>query len=179
MRRRFPALDVRQKNVLLRLVEMMNLIDEQDRLLPGCAEPIRGRGEHAAHFGDIAFHAADPNKFCVRHLGDDARQRGLSSAGRPVRKSPRASDRLRSRDAKVCPARECVPGRQIPRASAAASAWRAAQRGLQFQSPALPRIDPAREKLRRAREAGNRCLLRAIVLHCADKHIAACAANAR
>ena len=63
---------------------MMNLIDEQDRLLPRCAEPICGRREHAAHFGDIAFHAADPNKFRVRHLGDDARQRGLSAAGRPI-----------------------------------------------------------------------------------------------
>jgi hypothetical protein len=52
--------------------------------LPRCAEPIRGRGKHSAHFGDIAFHAADPNKFCVRHLRDDARQRGFSAAGRPV-----------------------------------------------------------------------------------------------
>jgi hypothetical protein len=63
---------------------MMNLIDEQDRLLPRCAETIRGRRKHAAHFGNIAFHAADPDKFCVRHLGDDARQRRLSAAGRPV-----------------------------------------------------------------------------------------------
>src|SRR4029077_7130619 len=75
---------VRQKNVLLRLIEMMNLIDKQDRLLPRCAEPIGGRREHAAHFGDIAFHAADSNKFCVRHLRDDVRQRRLSAAGRPV-----------------------------------------------------------------------------------------------
>ena len=34
--------------------------------------------------------------------------------------------------------------------------WRAARRCLQFQSRVLPRIGPAREKLRRAREAGNR-----------------------
>jgi hypothetical protein len=63
----------------------MNLIDEQDRLLPRRVEPIGGSGKHAAHFGNIAFHAADPNKFCVRHLGDDARQRRLSAARRSVK----------------------------------------------------------------------------------------------
>jgi hypothetical protein len=62
----------------------MDLIHEQDRLLPRCAEPIGGRGKHAAHFGNIAFHAADPNKFGVRHLRDDARQRRLSAAGRAI-----------------------------------------------------------------------------------------------
>jgi nucleotide-binding universal stress UspA family protein len=67
-----------------------------------------------------------------------------------------ADDRLRSPDAKVCQGQEYVPGRRILRASAAASVLRAAQQCLQFQSPALPRIGPAREKLRRAREAGNR-----------------------
>jgi hypothetical protein len=63
---------------------MMNLIHEQDRLFSRCAEPIRGRGKHAAHFGNIAFHAADPNKFRMRHLSDDTCKRGLSAARRPV-----------------------------------------------------------------------------------------------
>src|SRR5437016_13604023 len=45
------TLNVRQKNVLLRLVEMMDLIDEQDRLLPRCAEAIRRRSDDAAPFG--------------------------------------------------------------------------------------------------------------------------------
>ena len=63
---------------------MMNLIDEQDRLLTRCAEPICGRGKHTPHFGNIAFHAADPNKFRMRHLGDHTRQRGLSAAGRSI-----------------------------------------------------------------------------------------------
>ena len=134
---------------------MMNLIDEQDRLLPRCTETIRGRRKHAAHFGDVTFHAADPNKFRACHLGDDARQCGLAAAGWPV-KSPRADDQLRSPDVKECLAEERVPGRQIPRATLAASASRAAQRCPQFQSPALPRIGPAREKLRRATDASNR-----------------------
>src|SRR4051812_32985131 len=57
------SFDIRQKNVLLRFIEMMNLIHEQDRLFSRCAEPIGGRGKHAAHFGNITLHSADPNKF--------------------------------------------------------------------------------------------------------------------
>jgi hypothetical protein len=67
------CLDVRQENVLLRLVEMMNFINKQDRLSPGRAQTIHGCGDDPAHFGDIAFHAADPGEFCVRHLRNDAR----------------------------------------------------------------------------------------------------------
>ena len=81
--RRVPALDVGQENVLLRLVEMMNLINEQDRLLPGRAQAIRGRSDDAAHFGDVAFHAADPDEFRVRHLRDDVGERGFAAAGWP------------------------------------------------------------------------------------------------
>src|SRR5439155_16260975 len=67
------SFDIGQKDVLLRLVEMMNLINKEDRLLPGCAETITGRGEHPAHFGDVAFHPANPNKFGMGHLRDHAR----------------------------------------------------------------------------------------------------------
>src|SRR4029453_10129719 len=74
--------DVGQKNVLLRFVEMMDLIDEQDRLLPGRAEAIRRRSDDATHFRDIAFHATDSNESCVSFLGNDAGKRGLSAAGR-------------------------------------------------------------------------------------------------
>ena len=76
-----PSFDVRQKDVLLRFIEMMDLIDEQDRLLPRRTEAIRRRSDHAAHFGDVAFHAADANEFRVRHLRNDPRQGGLAAAG--------------------------------------------------------------------------------------------------
>src|SRR6516165_4279248 len=52
-----------QKNVLLRLVEMMDLINEQDCPLPRCLETIRRSSDHAAHFGHVTFHAADSNEF--------------------------------------------------------------------------------------------------------------------
>src|SRR5437773_10431741 len=40
------SFDVGQQNVLLRLIKMMDLIDEQNRLLPGCAEAIGGGCEN-------------------------------------------------------------------------------------------------------------------------------------
>src|SRR5882762_4531682 len=67
-----PCLDVGQESVLLCLVEMMDLINEQDRLLPGRAQTIHGRSNDPAHLGDITFHAADPDEFCVRHLCNDS-----------------------------------------------------------------------------------------------------------
>src|SRR6266496_6615452 len=76
------SLNVRQKNVLLRFVEMMDLINKQNRLLSRSAEAIRGRSDDATHFCDVTFHAADSNKFCVSYLGNDAGKRGLSAAGR-------------------------------------------------------------------------------------------------
>src|SRR4030095_1151599 len=77
-----PCLDVRQKNVLLCLVEMVDLINEQDRLSPGRTQTICGGGDDATHFGDIAFYTADPNEFCMCHVGDDSGQCGLTAARR-------------------------------------------------------------------------------------------------
>src|SRR6266480_6719394 len=60
----------------------------------------------------------------------------------------KANDRLQSRVAAIYQARECVPGRQIRRASAGACAWPAAQhcsRSPDRQLP-FPRRDRAREK---------------------------------
>jgi len=77
-----PGLDVWQENVLLCLVEMMDLINEQDCLSPGRAQTIHGCSDDSAHLGDIAFHAADPDEFCVRHLRNDPGQGGLAGARR-------------------------------------------------------------------------------------------------
>ena len=67
------TLNIGQKNVLLCLVKVVDLINEQDRPLSRSAEAIRRRGDYSAHFGDVAFHAADSNEFRVRHLRDDPR----------------------------------------------------------------------------------------------------------
>src|SRR5436190_891279 len=75
-----PCLHVRQENVLLRLVEMMDFINEQDCLSPGCSQTIHGRGNDTAHLGDITFYAADPDEFRVRHFRNDPSQGGLAGA---------------------------------------------------------------------------------------------------
>src|SRR6266498_1157436 len=70
------------------------------------------------------------------------------------RKSLTAGDPLQLPDVKVFPARECVPGRQIRRATAVASAWRAA-RHYQWQRTCpvlLWQKGHARKKIQPGRE---------------------------
>src|SRR6266700_1350352 len=74
------SLNVRQKNVLLRFVEMMDLINKQDRLLTRSAEAIRRRRDDATHFCDVAFHATNSNEFCMGHLRNNPSKRCLSAA---------------------------------------------------------------------------------------------------
>ena len=76
------ALDVGQQNVLLRFVEVMDFVHEQDRFLAGRAEPVGRGGDDSAHFGDVAFHAAEPLEFRVGHVGDDMGEGGFAGAGR-------------------------------------------------------------------------------------------------
>ena len=76
------ALHIWQENVLLRFVEVMNLVDEQDGLLAGRSKPIRGSRHDSPHLGDIAFHSAEAFEFRAGHVRDDLRQRGFASAGR-------------------------------------------------------------------------------------------------
>jgi len=78
------VLDVGQENILLRLVEAVDLVDEQARPLAVVFEPAAGRLEHVAdvlHAGGRCgqFHEPPP-----RLGGDDLRERRLANAGRPV-----------------------------------------------------------------------------------------------
>src|SRR5713101_9645248 len=47
------AFDIRQENVLLRFIEMMDLVDEQNRFSSGSAKTIGRRRDRAPHFRDI------------------------------------------------------------------------------------------------------------------------------
>ena len=71
------ALHIRQQHILLRLVEAVDFVDEQDRLRAAVLQPIRRRRDHAPHVGDVALHAAQPLKPRLRALRDDLRQRRL------------------------------------------------------------------------------------------------------
>src|SRR6266487_2429170 len=76
------AFDVGEKNILLRFVEVMDLVDEQDRLLTRRAEAICRGSDNPPHFGDVAFHAAQPHELRVRHVRNYMRERGFSGARR-------------------------------------------------------------------------------------------------
>ncbi len=76
------ALDVGQQDVLLRFVEMMDLIDEHDRLFSRRPNAIGGGRNHTSHFRDIAFHSAKADKLSLRHFRDDARERRFSGPRR-------------------------------------------------------------------------------------------------
>ena len=88
------AFDIGQQDVLLRFVEVMNLIDEEDRLLSRSADAVGRRGHHFAHLGDVAFHAAQPFELRLRHLRDDLRQRRFARSRRAGENDRRQPIRL-------------------------------------------------------------------------------------
>src|ERR1700720_4007093 len=51
---KIPSLDVRKEDVLLRLVEVMNLVDKEDRFSFRIPKTIRRSRQDATHFGDVA-----------------------------------------------------------------------------------------------------------------------------
>ena len=62
----------------------MNLVNEQDRGLAGVFEPVLRGGEHAAHVGDIGFHAAEALELALGLPRDDLREGSFSRSGRAV-----------------------------------------------------------------------------------------------
>ena len=75
------ALDVGQEGVLLRLVEAVNLIDEEDgpRVHPG---GLRGGDHHLLDLLDAAHDGGELDESSLGGLGDDLGQGGLAHAGR-------------------------------------------------------------------------------------------------
>ena len=83
------CLDAREERVLLRLVEAVNLVDEQNRPPAGGAALQLGRRHDFADLLDAGEHRAELHEMRAGHLGDDAGQRGLAGP----RRSPE-DDRL-------------------------------------------------------------------------------------
>ena len=73
--------DVRQKSVLLGLVEAMHFVHENDGAPPG-APRVLGGGHHVLDFADAAEHGAEGHEFGMRAARDQARQSGFAAAGR-------------------------------------------------------------------------------------------------
>src|SRR5699024_8497413 len=76
-----PPLDVREKGVLLRLVEPVNLVHEKDRALAGPAETL-GIGHHGLDLLDAAEDSAERDKLAPGDARDQLRERRLADAGR-------------------------------------------------------------------------------------------------
>ena len=76
------VLDVRQKRVLLGLVEAVDFIDEKQRRRPGVGQAVGGRGQDPAHVRDIGLHTAQALKPAPGLIGDDLCQAGLAGARR-------------------------------------------------------------------------------------------------
>ena len=71
-----------QKRILLRFVEAVDLVHEQDGLFAEAAVRL-GRLHHFLDLFDTACHGAEINEICLRPVGDDARKRRFAHARRP------------------------------------------------------------------------------------------------
>ena len=74
-------LDVRQQQVLLRLVEPVQLVDEKDRRR---LRPAPGRRENLAQLGDIRHHGVQADEPAAGLVGDRLGDARLARAGRAV-----------------------------------------------------------------------------------------------
>ncbi len=77
------VLDRRQQTVLLRLVEAVDLVEEQDRAAAVLAQALTGPFDHLAHILDAGVDGAHLLEHPLRAAGDGERQGGLAGAGRP------------------------------------------------------------------------------------------------
>ena len=75
-------LDVGQEGVLLRPVEAVDLVHEQDRALAAPAALGLRLGHHLADLLHARHHRRERHEAGARHVGQEPRQRGLAGAGR-------------------------------------------------------------------------------------------------
>ena len=76
-------LDAGQQRVLLRLVEAVDLVEEEDRPLPVRSEPLARPREDAAHVGDTRRHGREILEGGAGRPGDDAGKGRLATPRRP------------------------------------------------------------------------------------------------
>ena len=77
-------LDRGQERVLLRLVEAVDLVEEEDRPLPVAAQPVAGALHHAADVVDPGRDGRELLECGAGLVGDDAGERRLPRPGRAV-----------------------------------------------------------------------------------------------
>ena len=75
--------DVREERVLLRLVEAVDLVDEEDRLAPHL-ESLLGVRHHLAHSWNPFSDGREGDEVAIGVLGDQPAEGGLAGAGRAL-----------------------------------------------------------------------------------------------
>src|SRR5690606_24212177 len=76
------SLHVGEEGVLLRLVEAVDLVDEEDGLPALADAALLGLGDDLAHVGHAPQHCREGDECASRRVGDHPRQRRLARAGR-------------------------------------------------------------------------------------------------
>ena len=90
-----PLLDGGQQRVLLRLVEAVDLVEEEDRR-PAAGAPLAGAGDHLAHLGAAGLHGGQLLEGGVGVLGGEPRERRLAGARAGRRAPSSAAGRTRA-----------------------------------------------------------------------------------
>ena len=122
------ALDVRQERVLLRLVEAVDLVDEEDGRLAGATQLVLGVGDDLAQLLHAVQHGRERDDRARRSRRASSRASVvLPGAGRAPEDQRLAGAPLASRSRRSDPGRAGVAGRRTRRACAAACARRAAR----------------------------------------------------
>ena len=76
------ALDVRQERVLLRLVEAVNLVDEEQDRLAGATQLVLRVGDDLAQLLHAVQHGRERDVAYAARVGEEPRERGLARSGR-------------------------------------------------------------------------------------------------
>ena len=104
------VLDVRQERVLLRLVEAVDLVDEQDGALAVQRESVLRCRDARADLGDAGHHCRERRELRADRLGEDSGERRLARPRRPpqeqrrqVATRHRAAERARLADEMALP----------------------------------------------------------------------------
>ena len=136
-----PALHAGEQRVLLRLVEAVHLVEEEDRALAALAEPVAGALEGVAHVLHAGAHGAELLERLAGVGGDGLGQRRLPGARRPPEDHRRQPVALHQRPQRLAPDRAGAAARRCRPGSAAAAAPPAA-RAPPAPPPPPPRTGP-------------------------------------
>ena len=167
-------LDARQQRVLLRLVEAVDLVEEEDRAPAGRAEPLPRPREHLAHVLHRRRHRRQLLERRAGRGGDDPRERRLPAAGRAVQDRGVDAVLLDRAPQRRALAEDVLLADELAERRAAAAAARAARprsragrrrrrRGRPCRQYAPPRRLPPTPGAARATSASRRPLRRSTI----------------